>query len=167
MCVSVVGKRRFINQTREHEAKRNAQPNIPSWGWLTRTNPLAHLHHPFLRVIMPSVLTFVGNDSLTRVCWLLVSSDSLIRVCWLLSAMTHSTECADFCQQWLIQQSVLTCVSSDSFNRVCWLLSAMTHFTEYADFSKQWLTHQSTLTFVSSDSWIQQSLLTFVSNDSF
>ena len=27
MCVSVVGKRRFINQTREHEAKRNAQPN--------------------------------------------------------------------------------------------------------------------------------------------
>ena len=30
MYISVVGKRRFINQTREHEAKRNAQPNIPS-----------------------------------------------------------------------------------------------------------------------------------------
>ena len=139
MCVSVVGKRRFINQTREHEAKRNAQPNIPSWGWLTRTNPLAHLHHPYLRVIMPSVLTLVSSDSLTRV-W------------WLSSAVTHTIEYADFCQQWLTQQSVLTLVSSDSFNRVCWLLWAVTHSPEFADFCQQWLIQQSVLTFVSSDS---------------
>ena len=161
-----MGKRRFINQTRDYEAKRNAQPNIPSWGWLTRTNPLAHLHNPFMRVNAPSVLTIVNSESLSRArrllsavthsgecadsCqqWLthqsmltIVRSDLLTRVCCLLSAVAHSAEYADYCQQLPTNQSVLTIVNSDSLTSICWLLSAEAHSLGYGDFSQQWLTH--------------------------